>query len=207
MDMKRVRLLFIFWLISSLAHATALRSPPPVSATLPPYPPGLSVVSKRTAEDLFHELATDPEIPWDYPDGCYAKAEMADIFLEQKGIIAGKAFAEGEIYHQSHWGESFWLFHVASLILVEYSGRAQPYIIDPFLSDKLVSYKNWLALVKKDPNTIISQTYFTNRFVYGPQQRNLNLNHYNKHTLKDMKTVLQQIRDYLAGYSGRLLKP
>lgn len=163
------------------------------------YPPGLTVVSLKEAETLFYEVATDSKIPFDYPDGCYAKAEDADIFLEHKGIIAGKAFVEGQIYHRSHWGPSFWTFHVAVLVLVNQTGTALPYVIDPFLSHGLVTYTDWLSLVKQDPRTTITKSYFTSRFVYGPSERNINLNHYRNADLKDMTTVLQQIRSYLAG--------
>lgn len=179
----------------SLASLVAL-------ADTPTPPAGLTVVSESAAETLFQEVATDPEIPFDYPDGCFAKAEKADIFLGQNGVIAGKAFVEGQLYHSSHWGESYWTFHVAPLILVQEPGGARPYVIDPFLSDKLVRYEDWISLITADPSTSISQTYFTSRFVYGTSEKNLGMNQYNPDDLKDMETVLQQIRDYLAGYAA-----
>ena len=205
--LKSVNLVLVLGFISifGLVSATILTFAPSAAVGKPlaslKYPPKLTAVSLQTAQALYHEVATDPEIPWDYPDGCYAKAEMADIFLEQIGVIAGKVFVKGQIYNTSHWGESFWLFHVAPLIVVKVSGAVRPYIIDPFLSKKLVSYAGWLALVKKNPNTVINKIYFTNRFVYGPQKKYLNFTHYDTPTLEDMQTVLQQIRIYLAGYS------
>ncbi len=196
------RMLAFHIVLIALGSATVFAAEP----TAPIYPRGLTVVSESAAETLFREVANDSGIPFDYPDGCYAKAEKADIFLEQKGIIAGKAFVEGQIYYQSHWGPSFWTFHVAPLILVTMAGQVRPYVIDPFLSPKLVTYQEWLNLVRTNPNTTIDRTFFTNRFVYGPpaSQADLNPDRYGAKNLQDMKTVLQQIRDYLAGYKGQL---
>src|SRR6185312_789015 len=168
-----VRLFLLLCLFPTFAYAAVNSSVVGDALAIPPKPAGLTVVSRSAAQALFHAVATDPDIPFDFYDGCEAKAQKADIFLEQKGVIAGKVFVEGNIYYQSHWGPQFWTIHIAPLVLVQDSGAVHPYVIDPYLSRKLLSYEDWLALIQNDSRTTLAQVYFTNRFVYLPTELGL----------------------------------
>jgi hypothetical protein len=154
----------------------------------------LTPVSEVQAQALFSEIAANKKIPFDYPDGCYAKAQQIALLLDAKGIVSEKAFVEGNIFsHSLRWGESFWTFHVAPVILVNTGTALVKEVIDPFLSSRLLPYEEWLEIVSKDPRTKINSTYFTNRFVYSPEEKNSELSAYDPELLKDMNIVFGQL--------------
>lgn len=156
------------------------------------YPDGLSVVDSTTAQKLFAEILTHSEIPFDFPEGCHAKAQKIAMLLEEQGIIAGKAFVEGSIFRDSSYEQSLWLFHVAVFILIQEGEQVEPYVIDPLLSSKLISYQQWLSFLKQDPRTKITSVYFTNRFVYDPKNRSAT--GYDPELIEDMEMTLATLR-------------
>lgn len=171
----------------------------------------LTRVDRITAERLYDEIAQNKDIPFAFPDGCYAKAQKISMLLEERGIISGKAFIEGNLFHfDPEWGELFWTFHVAPFILVQEEHATRPYIIDPYLAKKLLNYEDWLNLYEKQ-RTIIKKQYFTNRFVYDPSQVHLNPSEYNPRLVQDMEIVFKQMRKRLkhktpATQSNKLLR-
>ena len=156
------------------------------------YPDGLSVVDSATAQKLFAEILTHTEIPFDVPEGCHAKAQKIAMLLEEQGIISGKAFVEGYIFRDSSYEQSLWVFHVAPFILVQKGAQAEPYVIDPLLSSKLVPYQQWLSYLKQDSRTKITSVYFTSRFVYDPKNRNAT--NYDPELIADMEATLATLR-------------
>lgn len=153
----------------------------------------VSIVDLNKAQELFSAVYNNSSIPFNYPDGCYAKAQKISLYLDEKGIATGKSFIEGQIFYKSSWGESFWLFHVAPFILVNQNGQLQKMIIDPFLADHLLAYDDWVALIKKDSRTKINDSYDTNRFIYDPSVKFMPLTDYAPEFIYDMNVVLRQI--------------
>lgn len=177
-------LAFVGLALATVAHAVSLPGP---------YPAGLTEISRRVAERAFAEVYENKEIPYSFPDGCYAKAQKIALLLEARGIISGKAFVEGGIFHRDpEWGELFWLFHVANFVLVSEAGTAHPYVIDPYLAGHLVSYERWLELVAGDHRTNVKDKYFTNRFVYDPEHASRAPQDYDPALLRDMEIVFKQ---------------
>lgn len=158
----------------------------------------LTVINnKKQAEYIIEELRK--KIPYNFPDGCFAKAHEMAITLEQEGIISGKYFIEGQIFYKSSWGESFWLYHVAPVILINEDGIKVPYIIDFFLSDKILPLDEWKLIVSKDKRTKITDSYFMNRFTYDPTEKEQELNEYKPEDIYDMNLVFKQIQKRLDG--------
>lgn len=132
----------------------------------------VSVVSKEEIQKLFTEMANQKHIPFKYPeDGCYARAHEMVRLLEQKNIIAAKAFIEGSLWvktKNSPKGYVEWRYHVAPTILVQDGDKVRPYVIDPSIFDKAVPVEEWYEIQTKPPKGHRSITYETPRFQYGP---------------------------------------
>jgi len=154
----------------------------------------LTVLSLQDAQSLFLKIVEESEIPFDFPDGCHAKAQKISMILEKEGVITGKAFVEGQIFNQSKWGLSFWLFHVAPMVLVEINQVKELYIVDPFLAKKILTYNEWLTLIENDPRTKIQKKYFSNRFVYNPSHLQQDPSSYVESFIYDMDLRFKQIR-------------
>jgi hypothetical protein len=102
----------------------------------------LSVLSEEEANNAFNELAARDDIPYGYPmDGCYARAHKIVRILEDQGIIAGKAFLEGELYIDTKFGEVAWGYHVAPVIMVKKGN-----IVSPMFST-LLSFQSLFPLM------------------------------------------------------------
>lgn len=160
----------------------------------------ISVIEYDFAQEIFAEISQRSNIPFDFPDGCHAKAQKIAMLLEAKGIIVGKSFVEGQIFYKSHWGESFWLFHVAPYIFVQSSGKIHKMIIDPFLADHLLNYDEWISIISKDHRTKIIDNYDTNRFIYDPSVKTNTYNDYVPEFIYDMEVIFRQIRKKLSNY-------
>jgi glutaminase-like protein len=188
-----IKILFALLLFSANCRqpARAFAGPPAGRENLS----GLTILNERSADALFSGIASHREIPFAFPEGCHAKAQKIAVLLEAKGIIGAKVFVEGKIFQGAspwHQGE-FWLFHVAPVILVEHEGEARPYVIDPYLADRLLSYDEWIGLIRLDPRSSLTAEYFTTRFVYSPDQKDSNPTQYDPALIKDMDSVLDQL--------------
>jgi hypothetical protein len=134
----------------------------------------VTVLSSKEAEAIFNELASNQKIPFGYAyDGCYARAAKMSKILEEKGIISGKAFVEGNLNVVSPvLGDVHWWYHVAPVILVKIDDKEIPYVIDPSLFKKPVPFSEWRDSMTGGDKTHLSREYFTNRFSYSPDDKN-----------------------------------
>lgn len=51
----------------------------------------VSIVDLNKAQELFSAVYNNSSIPFNYPDGCYAKAQKISLYLDEKGIATGKS--------------------------------------------------------------------------------------------------------------------
>lgn len=152
---------------------------PSISSTALEKIPGttieVSVVSLKKANQLFQEMKSHKEIPFDYPeDGCYARAHRMAMLLEKQGIIVAKGFVEGDLSvntKNSKEGYVRWWYHVAPVLLVrdEKTSALIPYIIDPSVFDEAVPMSKWTGIQTSDnQKECTNRIYYTNRFSYTP---------------------------------------
>jgi hypothetical protein len=159
----------------------------------------LTVLSEDEANSTFSEIAARDDIPFAYPmDGCYARAHKIVRILEDKGIIAGKAFLEGELYIDTKYGEVGWGYHVAPVIFVKKGNTIVPYVIDPSLFLKAVPYEEWKAKITAKSKSKLTREYFTNRFAYDPTDRNSSLKAYVDENVDDMESTNRNYTRVLA---------
>lgn len=161
-------------------------------------PTGLTPITLDRAQALFAEVSQNPEIPFSYPDGCYAKAQKISMLLDEEGVVSAKLFVEGHIFHRDlKWGEQFWLFHVATAVQVDGPDGPSFYLLDPYLAPRLLSVEEWLKLLQKDRRTQLKKVYFASRFVYEPAQVEVNPQSYEERFVYDMELVFRQMRKRL----------
>ena len=166
----------------------------------------LSVLSEKEAATAFNFLQAQADIPFGFPmDGCYARAHKMSRLLEDKGIISGKAFIEGQLHVDSKdFGEITWSYHVAPVIMVKPAGQkiAVPYVIDPSLFTKPVPYATWKAIMTKSQNSSVEHEYFTNRFAYDPNDRTADYKTYTDESVSDMNDTNKRFKDMLEQYKA-----
>lgn len=137
----------------------------------------LSVLTPTMAQSAFNIAKNDDLNDFTYPlDGCFARAHRTSYLLESHGIISGKAFIEGELYLETNlenFPEIGWEYHTATFILVEEKNKIIPYVIDPVLFDKAVSYNEWRAAITKSKKTKIQEESLTSRFTYNRMDKSV----------------------------------
>jgi hypothetical protein len=139
----------------------------------------LTVLTQKEAAALFQEFASNPEIPFGYPlDGCYARAHKMVMLMEKKGIISGKAWVTGDILVDTSMGVAEWGYHVAPVVLVQEKNGPAPYVIDPSLSNSIIPFSEWKAKMLTKKGSEVEDEYYTNRFAFGPSDKNANLEHF-----------------------------
>lgn len=133
----------------------------------------LSVISEDEVNEYFNEMASNQSIPFGYAyDGCYARAHKMSRLLEDKGVITGKAFVEGNLNVVSPvLGNVNWWYHVAPVVLVKKDGKEIPYVIDPSLFKKPVPFSEWRDYMTAGKKENVNSEYFTNRFSYSPSDK------------------------------------
>lgn len=148
----------------------------------------LTVLTEEEANTAFAEIVARGDIPFAYlKDGSYAHAHKMALVLESKGIISGKFFMEGKIYYDTpKQGEVGWSYQVAPVVLIKKDGQLIPYVIDPSFFAKPVPASEWEAKLTQKSKTEISRKYYTNRFAYGPNDRNAKYVYYQEESLNDM---------------------
>ncbi len=165
-------------------------------------PFSVSVVSKAEITKVFNEIKNYPTIPFGFPiDGCYARAHTMVQLLEQKGIIASKAWIEGELFLETKlFGKIRWIYHVAPMVMVMENGKEVPYIIDPSMFDRPVPYSEWKSAMTKDKNAKVDTEYFTPRFNYSPDEKEVSRTSYDMDTLDDARDTNNYYKKVLTDY-------
>lgn len=147
----------------------------------------LTVLSEDEVTNIFNDLAARDDIPFGFPmDGCYARAHKMVRIMESKGVIAGKAFVEGQLFVDTKYGEVGWSYHVAPVVLVKIGGKIQPYVIDPSIFNKPVPYETWKGKMLEKKKAVFDREYYTNRFAYDPDDREERYSDYRDENIQDM---------------------
>ncbi len=139
---------------------------PPSKKKAPPSGPttdrvvgGISVVSPSKAQQVFKQVAGRPDIAFRYPtDGCYARAHLMGVQMQQMGLKPGKAWAFDDkafvdrsamprlvaLTDAHPKGYVAWKYHVAPVLKVqEQGGQVATYVIDPSLHKAPVPLATW----------------------------------------------------------------
>jgi hypothetical protein len=144
----------------------------------------VSVLTLPELNSLFAEIIQQKNIAFELiPDGCFVRAYSIAHFLEDKGIISGKAFIEGYLPYEIKKcpsADCHWNYHVASFVLVKQNGKNLPYVIDPTLANRPLTYAEWKAVVTKNPKARVDVEYFTNRFAFTWNDKDENFKDWNK---------------------------
>jgi hypothetical protein len=120
---------------------------------------GISVVSPSKAQQVFKLVANRPDIAFRYPtDGCYARAHLMGLQMQQMGLKPGKvwAFDDKAFVDRSAMprlvaltdahpkGFVAWKYHVAPVLKVqEQGGQVATYVLDPSLHKSPVPLATW----------------------------------------------------------------
>lgn len=157
----------------------------------------VSSLSYEYLQELFGWLRSQKHIPFEYPeDGCYARAHEMARLLESKGVIAGKAFIEGDLRVEtknSPKGYVEWWYHVAPVVNVRVDGQLKAYVIDPSIFDRPVPAEEWYHIQTKHQLGRTDATYYTPRFNIGPFEKGEMKTTFDSTELKEMKDVLKEI--------------
>lgn len=165
----------------------------------------LSVMSEDEAKSLFDEIASRDDIPFGYPlDGCYARAHQMVRIMEEQGVIAGKAFVEGQLYVDTKFGEVGWGYHVAPVVLVKKDGKVQPYIFDPSIFDKPVPYETWKGKMLAKKKAVLESEYYTNRYAYDPDDKDAKYTDYQDDHVHDMNYANRNFSRILFMYNEQV---
>ncbi len=153
----------------------------------------LTVLSSDEAMEIFQALKDDEENSFDSPlDACFARAHRMAQVMDERDIISGKAFVEGELFVDTKFGELGWSYHAASLVMVKHKGVLTPTIMDPTLFDRPVSYEEWKKLLIQKPKSKLKSEYFTKRFNYDIREKNADTVQYDEEQLEDMKIKIKE---------------
>jgi hypothetical protein len=144
-------------------------------ASQPCPPPQGSVLSGAKANSLFQDLASQPQIPFDYPDDCcYSRAHEMCRIMRERGIQCRKIWNYAHDFstggaslradtpnHPS--GHVSWRYHVAPVVKVRGNdGVVRDMVMDPSLFDRPVTVDEWIA-AQHDPmstHEITDDQYF-----------------------------------------------
>jgi len=159
----------------------------------------ISVLSEEEVYTIFSELAAREDIPFGFlVDGCYARAHKMVRIMDDRGITAGKAFIEGDLFVDTPaFGEVGWNYNVAPVVMVKNGNSVTPYVIDPSLFKKPVPYEEWKALILKKSKSKLAREFYTNRFAYDPSERIAKLKEYQEDSLDDMDTTNKNLNRML----------
>lgn len=165
----------------------------------------VSIVKRETAEMLFSEMAGQSHIPFKAAEqACWSRAHEMSMLMEKMGYLTGKAFLEGDLKLETPEGFdpiTKWGNHVAPFILVLENDRLVEYVIDPSVSNELMSAVEWETKMTKHEGGRTDRKFFTSRF------------HYTRYSQYGAKTYLQSdiddtkanLSSYLGVQNDRLL--
>jgi hypothetical protein len=112
------------------------------------------------------EINLIKDIPFAYgKDGCFARAHKMAMVLDEDQVISGKAFIKGRFYVQTINGPAFWTYHVAPVVMVKDGDKAG---------------------LSKSRKLVFLEEYFTNRFSYGPEDKDKTYSNYSDASITDM---------------------
>ncbi len=166
----------------------------------------LNVISMEKAQMLFDYIEDQDQIPFFYPEeGCYARAmEMARI-LDQMGVNSAKVFVEGDLVvktYRTPFRFVLWDYHVAPVIAVRDGEEIKLMTLDPSIMKRPVTVDEWVAhQTGGRPEEFVTDLYYTSKFNYTPNQRNLKLNEYRE---KDLKSTKEEMYQYLEVQKERI---
>ncbi len=156
----------------------------------------ISMVSEDFAKELFDEMASQPHIPFAYPeDGCYARAHEMSRLLEEKGIITGKVFIEGSLRVEtpnSPKGYVEWWYHVAPIIKVKKGEKEEVYVIDPSIFSEPVPAEEWFKIQTSHDGGLRGRTYQTRRFNYTPSDKSRDMQSYDQDDIDGMRDTMER---------------
>jgi hypothetical protein len=173
----------------------------------------LSVLSEEEATLAFNEIIKRKDIPFDFFDGCFAKAHKIGVILEERGIISGKAFIEGEFpvvlsldakQYFDMIDNPKWSYHVAPVVMVKKGSEIIPYVFDPYFFKKPVPQVEWKKKVMENPTARLQREYYTNRFSYDTRDRKKILKKHNQDFLDDADMVNEQLTITFERYKDEL---
>jgi hypothetical protein len=116
--------------------------------------PAAAAVTPQRAQQLFNLVASQPHIPFMYPDdGCWGRAhEMARLIIAD-GVQPRKIWIYGnlKVSTRNHPGCSVsWGWHVAPTLLVNTGSSTEIHVLDPALFQGPVQQSTWVG-VQHDP--------------------------------------------------------
>lgn len=156
----------------------------------------ISEISEDYVKELFDYVASQKHIPFDLPeDGCYARAHEMALLLEEKGVITGKTFIEGNLRVEtknSPKGYVEWWYHVAPIVSVrKKDGSKGIFVLDPSIFKKAVPAEEWYEIQTKHAK-YSDKKYFTPRFNYTPGLNTREIkDSYEPHHLRDTKKTME----------------
>ena len=106
-------------------------------------------ISLDRARRLFDELKARDDIPWGYtPDGCYARAEATESFLQRRGLEVSKTWINGDLSPRAK-PDVRWTYHVAASVPVtQPDGTVAQMVFDPALATGPVTEEEWANLME-----------------------------------------------------------
>jgi hypothetical protein len=112
-------------------------------------------LSAAEAGQVFHDLAAQPQIPFNWPrDGCYARAHEMGRIMAEKGIESRKVWNYGHLHVDgTSMGTVTWGYHVAPIVSVKGSdGVTRDMVMDPSMFDHPVPVAEWTG-AQHDPSS------------------------------------------------------
>lgn len=119
------------------------------------------VLTQKQVQELFDYAKSMDDIAFDYKiDGCYARAHLMARRFEEKGHLVEKAWINGDLMIPGD-DPVRWSYHVApSVYAYDDQGRVQRMIIDPSVSDKPLTSKEWSDMMTGHIDNNVQQTGF-----------------------------------------------
>lgn len=128
-----------------------------------------SVLTPDQVQEIFAEMAGQPDIPFEYPeDGCYARATQMSYLMEKKGIKSVRVYVEGKLWADTSNSPMCRVerrYHVAPMVLMETKeGDLKEMVIDPSLSDHAITREEWIRIstshFPQAPKTYVRSAYY-----------------------------------------------
>ena len=124
----------------------------------------VSVFTWAQLERLYAKILSQKQIIFEdnkannHEGDCFARAEEIARILELNGIMVAKIVVKSPLgpttgihARDPLTGEMIdWAYHVAPVVLVRRQRGFTAYVLDPALAHRLISEKDWLALMKSD---------------------------------------------------------
>lgn len=145
-------------------------------------PTETAVISEEYANELLEDIMVKDQVSYLYKEsGCNERAHIISKNLNEKGIITSKVFYNKEVSHSypyasqmnysgMKYGTAKWNYHVANLIVILQDGIKYPAVIDPSISSKIISIKDWIQEINNKNNLkeLDNNIVITPRFAFTP---------------------------------------